>query len=109
MNNINNINGQKKKIYQPKEIYRKVWWAIEHKRKTGENLIIKTKTKNFIILPNANWIGLIFDVYNGKFYEWIFIDSNKFGYYLGEFVLYQRKKAKHKKQKNMLNSKIKKK
>jgi len=59
---------------------------------TGNKKIIKTHSRNMIVLPEM--LGLIMSVYNGKSFETITIVPEMLGKYLGEFVL-TRKKVEH--------------
>jgi small subunit ribosomal protein S19 len=65
---------------------------IEHVLASGSKGPIKTRTREALIMPS--WIGLSFDIYNGKEYQHIEIQPAMLGHRLGEFV-YSTKRVQH--------------
>lgn len=79
----------KKGIYVPKKIFNKIQKLKQQKVK---NIKIKHHKKNFIILPE--FLNVLFIIYNGKKYVDVFINEEKIGHKLGEFVM-TRKHGRH--------------
>ncbi len=65
---------------------------IESVKAKGSKRSIKTRRREALILPS--WVGLSFDVYNGKEYQHIEIQPAMLGHRLGEFV-YSTKRVQH--------------
>ncbi len=65
---------------------------IERAKASGSKKPIKTRTREALIMPS--WIGLSFDVYNGKEYQHVEIEPSMLGHRLGEFV-YSTKRVQH--------------
>lgn len=82
------MRSKKKGIYVNKIIYNK----ILELNKTNKKKIIKTKYKNFVILPEYKKV--LFKVYNGRRYVDFFVTEHHIGHKLGEFIK-TRKHGKH--------------
>lgn len=65
---------------------------IEHAKALGSKGPIKTRTREALIMPS--WIGLSFDIYNGKEYQHVEIQPAMLGHRLGEFV-YSTRRVQH--------------
>ncbi len=72
--------------------YQKKFLARVKKAKNGENVKLRTHTRNLIILPEM--VDLTVEVYNGKEWQALQIKPEMIGHYLGEFAL-TRKKVSH--------------
>ncbi|MCL4372131.1 ribosomal protein S19 family protein [Candidatus Marsarchaeota archaeon] len=59
---------------------------------SGNRKPIKTQTREALILPS--WVGIQFDIYNGKEYQRLTIEPNMLGHRLGEFV-YSTRRVQH--------------
>jgi small subunit ribosomal protein S19 len=57
--------------------------AVEAVKESGKNKPIKTNSRRSTILPH--FVGMTFNVYNGKKYIAVNIDEDKVGHKLGEF------------------------
>ncbi|MCL5102036.1 MAG: ribosomal protein S19 family protein [Candidatus Marsarchaeota archaeon] len=65
---------------------------VEKVLSSGSKRNIKTRTREALIMPS--WIGLSFDIYNGKEYQHIEIQPTMLGHRLGEFV-YSTRRVQH--------------
>lgn len=65
---------------------------VEKIKAAGAKRPIKTRIREALIMPS--WVGLSFDVYNGKEYQHIEIQSTMLGHRLGEFV-YSTRRVQH--------------
>ncbi|OJI07006.1 30S ribosomal protein S19 [Candidatus Micrarchaeum sp.] len=65
---------------------------IEHAKASGSTSPIKTRTREALIMPS--WVGLSFDIYNGKEYQHVEIQPAMLGHRLGEFV-YSTRRVQH--------------
>jgi len=77
-------------LYKPDYISKDIIKKISKKNKNNfEILTIKTRNRNTII--NSNFIGMEFEVYNGKHFQKLFISSPEMiGHRLGEFIFTKR-------------------
>ena len=57
---------------------------ISRYKQKGINKSIKVKSRSALIMPS--WIGMQFEVYNGKEYQKLEITASMLGHRLGEFV-----------------------
>lgn len=64
--------------------YKKLIQKVEKMKKSGSSKPIRTHTREAIILPS--WIGLKFEVHNGKEFQAVQIGANMLGHRLGEFA-----------------------
>ncbi len=62
--------------------YRKLTEKIEARRAKGKP--VRTHVRDALILPS--WVGMDFDVYNGKEFMRVKIEANMLGHRLGEFA-----------------------
>jgi small subunit ribosomal protein S19 len=58
---------------------------IEEARSTGSKVPIKTWSRRSMITPD--FVGLTFNVHNGKVFNSVFVTENMVGHRLGEFSL----------------------
>jgi small subunit ribosomal protein S19 len=72
--------------------YKKITEKIEKRKKTGNTKPIRTQTRETVILPS--FIGMAFDVYDGKTFQHLQISANMVGHRLGEFA-YTTKRVQH--------------
>ncbi len=71
---------------------RKLNEIVESRISSSSKKPIKTRSREALIMPS--WIGLSFDIYNGKEYQHIEVAPNMLGHRLGEFV-YSTKRVQH--------------
>jgi small subunit ribosomal protein S19 len=72
--------------------YKKIMEKIEKRKKTGNTKAIRTQTRETVILPS--FIGLAFEIYDGKTFQHVQINANMVGHRLGEFA-YTTKRVQH--------------
>lgn len=60
-------------------------------KKSGKNIPIQTWSRRSMILPD--FVGLTFNVHNGKSFVTVFISENMVGHRFGEFALTRTHKA----------------
>jgi small subunit ribosomal protein S19 len=65
---------------------------ISRYKQKGINKPIKVKSRSALIMPS--WIGMQFEIYNGKEYQKLEITAAMLGHRLGEFV-YSTKRVMH--------------
>lgn len=63
--------------------YRKLLEEVKKNKAKGANKSIKTHTREAVIRPD--WIGMTFEVHNGKEFKKIQITANMLGHRLGEY------------------------
>jgi small subunit ribosomal protein S19 len=73
-------------------IYKKLIEKVDRFKKTKPGKSVRTQVREAVILPS--WIGVPFEIYNGKEYQKIMIAPNMLGHRLGEFV-YSTKRVQH--------------
>lgn len=72
--------------------YKRLKAKVEKARKSGSNKPIKTHIREAVIL--LSWIGLRFEVYNGKEFKPVVITANMLNHRLGEYA-YSTKRVVH--------------
>jgi small subunit ribosomal protein S19 len=83
---------QRRSIKRNAMDYRKLCEKVERIKKSGSQKTIKTHTREAVILPS--WIGLRFEVHNGKTFQIVQIAANMLGHRLGEYA-YSTKSVVH--------------
>jgi small subunit ribosomal protein S19 len=63
--------------------YRKLLAEVDKNKKKGGNKSIKTHIREAVIMPS--WVGMTFEVHNGKEFKRIQITANMLGHRLGEY------------------------
>ena len=64
--------------------YKKLMEKVQLYKAKGINKPIRTHVREAVILPS--WIGLMFEVHNGKAFQKVQITANMLGHRLGEFA-----------------------
>ncbi len=64
--------------------YKKLMEKVQLYKTKGKNKPIRTHVREAVILPS--WIGLMFEVHNGKEFQKVQITANMLGHRLGEFA-----------------------
>ena len=72
--------------------YRKLIKKVEEYKKKNTGKAIRTQVREAVILPS--WVGLKFEVHNGKEFQQLLITANMLGHRIGEFV-YTTKRVQH--------------
>jgi small subunit ribosomal protein S19 len=72
--------------------YRQLQEKVEKYRKKGINKPVRTHIREAVILPS--WVGMAFEVHDGKEFKKIVITANMLGHRLGEFA-YTTKRVLH--------------
>ena len=75
---------QRRSIRRNSMAYKKLIEKVERHKQKKSDKPIRTHTREAVILPS--WIGMRFDVYNGKEYKQLQISANMLGHRLGEFA-----------------------
>jgi small subunit ribosomal protein S19 len=63
--------------------YRKLLEEVKKNKAAGTNKAIKTHIREAVIRPN--WVGMTFEIHNGKEFKKIQITANMLGHRLGEY------------------------
>lgn len=72
--------------------YKKLLAKVEEYKKAGKTKPIRTHIREAVIIPS--WIGVKFEVHNGKEFQALQISANMLGHRLGEFA-YTTKRVLH--------------
>lgn len=72
--------------------YRQLQEKVEKYRKKGINKPVRTHIREAVILPS--WVGMAFEVHDGKEFKKVVITANMLGHRLGEFA-YTTKRVLH--------------
>ncbi|MCL4389092.1 MAG: ribosomal protein S19 family protein [Candidatus Marsarchaeota archaeon] len=75
---------QRRSIKRKSLAYRKLLEKIEKFKNEKKQKPIRTHTREAVILPS--WIGLTFEVHNGKTFQPVSITANMLGHRLGEYA-----------------------
>ncbi|MDE1832814.1 MAG: ribosomal protein S19 family protein [Candidatus Micrarchaeota archaeon] len=72
--------------------YKKLLAKVEEYKRAGKTKPIRTHIREAVIIPS--WIGVKFEVHNGKEFQALQISANMLGHRLGEFA-YTTKRVLH--------------
>ncbi|MCW6159944.1 MAG: ribosomal protein S19 family protein [Candidatus Micrarchaeales archaeon] len=73
-------------------VYRELIQKVEMHKKKGITKPIRTHVREAVILPS--WIGMRFDVHNGKEFQALEINASMLGHRLGEYA-FSTKRVQH--------------
>lgn len=83
---------QRRAIKRQGLVYKELIQKVEAHKKKGITKPIRTHVREAVILPS--WIGMRFDVYNGKEFQSMEISAGMLGHRLGEFA-FTTKRVQH--------------
>ncbi len=64
--------------------YKRLIEKVQRYKAAGKDKPVRTQTREAVILPS--WIGMMFEIYNGKEFQKVQITANMLGHRLGEFA-----------------------
>lgn len=83
---------QRRAIKRQGLIYKKLVQKVEAYKKKGISKPIRTHAREAVILPG--WVGMKFNIHNGKEFQAIEISANMLGHRLGEYA-FTTKRVQH--------------
>lgn len=82
---IKQVNSRERRYMKRNPFtYRQLLASIEHHRAKGSKKAVRTHVREAVIVPS--WIGMSFEVHNGKEFVALKITGSMLGHRLGEFA-----------------------
>ncbi len=85
-------SGERRSIKRNAISYKQLVQKVEKLKKKGASKPVRTHIREAVILPS--WVGMTFEVHNGKEFTRVDITANMLGHRLGEFA-YSTKRVQH--------------